>query len=150
MMHDIPNTIKDFDDVFNKAMKYTTTNMDELLKNIGKNNLLYPPFNAIKVTDNSYVLEIAVAGFTRSELEVTLDENNGVQFLRVSGKKREGGPGHPEVYLWQGIANRSFTKEFVLGTYVEIGDVRLESGMLVIELKTKLPLTSGSKKIAIK
>lgn len=87
---------------------------------------LYPPHNVVK-TDEGYSIEIAVAGFQRSEIEVTQDEYGVV----VKGLKDHKVTPN---YVYQGIAHRQFKKTFPLAPHIKVTDVTLEDGMLYIDL----------------
>jgi molecular chaperone IbpA len=117
--------------------------LDEI-KNVQKNLPSYPPYNIRKVKENTYIIEMAVAGFTRSDLEVTLDGNK----LVVRGHAQDGH--EEESYLFKGIANRNFTRTFTLADKIEIKDAEIVNGMLKIWLENLVNTQNNLKKIAIK
>ncbi len=104
----------------------------------------YPPFNLERVADDRYRITLAVAGFTRDEIDITAQQN----LLLVTGRKDEKA-GSPN-FLHIGIANRSFERRFELADFVFVEDARLNDGLLVIDLVREVPETMKPKSIAIK
>jgi len=103
----------------------------------------YPPYNIKQVKDNKYVIEMAVAGFGKSDIEMTLDGNK----LVIKGATKDD----PETdYLYKGIANRSFERTFTLADKVEIKDAELVNGMLKVWLENMIKAQDAIKKITIK
>ena len=95
----------------------------------------YPPYNIRKVDENKYVIEMAVAGFAKSDIEVTLEGNK----LVVKGNTADNEVEVPENYIFKGIANRAFTRSFVLNDEVEVKDAEMINGMLKIALERLVP-----------
>ncbi len=104
----------------------------------------YPPFNLERIADDRYRITLAVAGFSRDEIEITAQQN----LLLVAGKKDDKAPGAN--FLHVGIANRSFERRFELADFVFVEDARLNDGLLVIELVREVPEAMKPKSIAIK
>lgn len=104
----------------------------------------YPPFNLERVADDRYRITLAVAGFTRDEIDITAQRN----LLLVAGKKDDKAQGAD--FLHVGIANRSFERRFELADFVFVEDARLSDGLLVIELVREVPEAMKPKTIAIK
>jgi molecular chaperone IbpA len=102
----------------------------------------YPPYNIRQVKDNKYVIEMAVAGFGKSDIEITMEDNKLV--IKGNAKDEEG------EYLYKGIANRGFNREFTLADKVEIKDAELVNGMLKVWLENIVKTQDAIKKIAIK
>lgn len=102
----------------------------------------YPPYNIIKVDDNSQRIEIAVAGFQRSEIEVELNNNE----LFITGKKVD----KEKVYIHHGISNKDFKHKFVLADTVHVTKVELVDGLLNIHLENIIPESKKPKKLEIK
>ena len=107
-------------------------------------NTGYPPYNIIRVDENEYQIELAVAGFSMMELSITQERND----LIVEGTPYEHEDDIP-LYLHKGIANRSFKRSFTLADYVEVKGATLELGILRIDLERKIPEALMPKKIAI-
>lgn len=101
----------------------------------------YPPYNLIKSGDD-YSLEVAVAGFSREDLDITVQDN----VLRIEGKKS----GDETQYVHKGIAARNFKHEFLLGEYVEVTSAFLDNGILHVDLARELPEEKKPKTIKIK
>jgi molecular chaperone IbpA len=103
----------------------------------------YPPYNIKQVKDNKYVIEMAVAGFARTDIEMTLDGNK----LVIKGASKDD----PETeYVYKGIANRNFERSFTLADKVEIKDAELVNGMLKVWLESIVKTQDAIKKIQIK
>lgn len=102
----------------------------------------YPPYNIYRKTENINVLEMAVAGFAKEDLEVTIHEGE----LIISGSKQE----KAEVeYLHMGLAFRKFKKIFTLTPEVKANTVTLKDGILRIELEQVAPEKLQPKKLEI-
>lgn len=130
-----------FDEQINKLAKLHT----DITKNIPN----YPPYNIKKVDENRYVIEIAVAGFSKQELDVEINE--GV--LTVKGNSTIGSEttdGDNVNYLWKGISDRAFTRNFTLADSVEIKNAEYFNGLLKIWLERLIPEAKKAKKISIK
>lgn len=123
-----------FDDQFNRIAKMH----DELTKNIPN----YPPYNILKVDDNKYVIELAVAGFAKSDIEITLEDNKVI--IKGNTNEEEG------TFLWKGIANRAFTRTFAIDDQIEIKDAAILNGMLKIALERIIPEHKKPRKIELK
>ena len=111
-------------------------------------NIKYPPHNILKKDDNEdqYILQLAVAGFTRECLTVSVEGG----LLTVTGNLTPtfGPEGFSELY--KGIATRDFERSWKLGEYVEVTEVTLKDGMLTIDLERKVPDAQKARKIDIK
>jgi len=108
----------------------------------------YPPYNIRKVEDNKYVIEMAVAGFTKQDIELTLEDN---KLLIKGSTKLESNPkdGDGASYLYKGIADRSFSRAFTLADNVEIHNAELMNGMLKVWLEHLIPESKKPRKIEI-
>ena len=104
----------------------------------------YPPFNLERLAEDRYRITVAVAGFSRDEIEITAQQN----LLLVAGKKADSQDNNQFLHL--GIANRSFERRFELADFVFVEDARLNDGLLVIDLVRKVPEAMKPKTIAIK
>lgn len=124
-----------FDEQFNKMAKLH----DEVTKNIPN----YPPYNIKKVAENKYTIELAVAGFAKQDIELEFVDNK----LIVTGKASDDSDN--DTFLWKGIANRAFTRTFVLDDQVEIQNAEMLNGMLKIFLERIIPEHKKPKKIEI-
>lgn len=119
-----------FDSIFDK--------MNEFTKQMPTG---FPPYNIRKIDDNKYVIELAVAGFAKSDLEIELDGD----VLKISGKATEDTEG----YLYKGISARNFVRTFNIADNVEIKDAMLVNGMLKVFLDA-ITTSKTVKKIEVK
>lgn len=104
----------------------------------------YPPYNIKQISDNKYVIEMAVAGFAKQDIEITLEGNK----LVVKGNAQDEDA--PESFVFKGIANRNFTREFTIADKVEIENAELANGMLKIGLANMVKVQDAIKKIPLK
>ncbi|KOF12605.1 molecular chaperone Hsp20 [Ensifer adhaerens] len=115
----------------------------DLLENASLNADNGPPYNIVKLGEETYRIAIVVAGFAEDELTITHEAN----MLVVNGAKRE----NEEVqYLHQGLALRPFARRFELADHVIVEGAKLENGLLVIDLKKEIPEEMKPRRIAIK
>jgi molecular chaperone IbpA len=89
---------------------------------------------------------MAVAGFAKSDIEVTLEGNK----LVIKGSAQENDINEEENFLFKGIANRNFTRAFTLADKIEIGQAEMVNGMLRVWLESLVQTQDTIKKIAIK
>lgn len=92
----------------------------------------FPPFNIARLTDTSYAISLALAGFAPDEIEITTEEN----VLTVSGKKADE---DKTDYIHRGIAARSFDRKFTLAQFLEVRDAKFEHGVLTIVIDRVVP-----------
>ncbi len=102
----------------------------------------YPPYNVKKVNDDHFVMEFAVAGFSRGELDLSVERG----ILTIKGEKL----GKDDEYIYKGIATRKFIRSFSLPEYFEITDASAFDGILYIDLKRNMPEELKPKQIEIK
>ena len=103
----------------------------------------YPPFNVEQVDEDSFRIELAVAGFSQDDLSIEFKQNS----LVVTGSRK---PTETQRnYLHRGIAERSFERRFGLADHVRVAGARLENGMLSIDLVRELPEIMKPRKIEI-
>lgn len=102
----------------------------------------YPPYNIAKVDDDHYVIEIAVAGFIESELDVEVKD--GVLF--VEGKKEDD---DQTEYLHKGISARQFKRSFTLSDTIVVKGAAYNNGILTIDLENVIPEEKKPRKIKI-
>jgi molecular chaperone IbpA len=102
----------------------------------------FPPHNSVKVTDNNYVVELAVAGFSKDEIDIQLDDGN----LIIKGEKKDK---EGIEYVYRGIATRSFTKKIRLMETIEVRGAEFKDGILRIGLENIIPDHKKPRKIQI-
>ncbi len=103
----------------------------------------YPPYNIEKTAEDSYRLTMAVAGFSQSELDITVHENA----LIIAGKAQhedENGS-----YLHRGIARRAFERRFSLADHLKVSGARLDNGLLHVDLVREVPEAMKPRQIKI-
>jgi len=101
----------------------------------------YPPYNIIKTGDETQELEIALAGFTREEIEVATER--GV--LSVSA----GGGQDDREYVHKGLAKRSFARNWQLSDDTVVDGVSYNNGLLTVKLRKELPEAQRKKVLDI-
>jgi molecular chaperone IbpA len=102
----------------------------------------YPPYNIVKTDENTYLIELAVAGFGPDDVDI--EHHDGV--LSISGKVESTSD---DSYIYKGIANRSFERRFTLADTVEVEGVDLHQGILTVRLKNVIPEEKKPRKIPI-
>lgn len=107
----------------------------------------YPPHNIVKYNDNVYAIEIAVAGFLKEEINVSVDQDQ----LTITGKKDRPNVDTDQIeYLHRGLATRDFEQVFTLAEYMEVVGAKVENGMLQIDIKRVIPDALKPRNIEIK
>jgi molecular chaperone IbpA len=134
---DIPQIHKfgiGFDNMFDELMRVTAQ----------QTNSNYPPHNVIKTGEDTVTIEVAVAGFTEGEIDISLDKH----VLTVSGsRKREDDAEHE--YLHRGISSRDFRQSFTLAEHVKVNSASVKDGILRVYLEREIPEEARPKSIAI-
>jgi molecular chaperone IbpA len=148
-----PRTIyKDFDRFFvgfEPLVKRIAAASEQTLKAASN----YPPYNIKKIDEHKYIIELAVAGFARQDIDIELADSK----LTIKGNTHAGEPAEqdskgewtwPEV-IYQGLAQRPFTRTFNLADNVEIRGASLLNGILKISLEAVIPEHKKPRKIEI-
>ena len=104
----------------------------------------YPPFDIEKLSDDSYRITIAVAGFRRDEIDIIAQQN----MLIISGRRSEN-RSRDGNFLHVGIATRAFERRFELADFVRVTSAELRDGLLAIELVREIPEAMKPRKIDI-
>ena len=135
-MHDLINLNKfltksiGFEDVFNRFFELQDFNGG------------HPFYNIKRIKDYKYVLEMALAGYKKSEVKV--DVTDGVLSIKGNTGKEA------DEYVHRGISKRSFAKQLQLSEYVECKGAKLEDGMLKVDLEYNPPENKRPKTIEVK
>ena len=103
----------------------------------------YPPYNLVKIDEDTYKLSLAIAGFSKSEVEVSVDNGS----LVIKGEKTEDAS---HEVLHKGIAARKFTRTFALGEYMEVDRAEMADGILDVFVERNIPEEKKPKTIKIK
>lgn len=112
---------------------------------LAANTTNYPPYNIVRVAEDQYQIEIAVAGFVLEEVDVSVDQNK----LTIRGeRKREDDASHE--YLHRGLAMRDFEHSFTLADHIVVNDASIKDGILVIRLERQVPEALKPRRIAIR
>lgn len=106
----------------------------------------YPPHNIVKYSDTSYAIEVAVAGFTKEEIEVEVDQDQ----LTIRGVMNRPNKDVGIEYLHRGLAARDFEQTFTLAEYMEVVGAKVDNGMLQIDIKRVVPDALKPRTIEIK
>jgi len=122
----------------------TVKRLSELANNTLK-TVNYPPYDIVKVDDNKYVIEMAVAGFGKQNIAIELVDGK----LIVAGKLDSDEKNLANI-LYKGIANRSFHRAFTLADTVEVEGAELVNGILKIWLENIIPDHKKPRKVEIK
>ena len=105
----------------------------------------YPPYNISKIDDNNYLIEMALAGFNKSNIEIELANGE----LTVKSKKTDSSDKDANL-IHQGISHRSFVRKFTLSDEIVVKNAEMKDGMLVIKLEKFIPENKKPKLINIK
>ncbi len=135
-------------DPFSFAKQFNTTiGFEPILKRLAEMSEgmpkipTYPPYNIKKLDENKYVIEMAVAGFGKQDLELELQDGTLTIKGNISTEDAD--------YIYKGIAERAFTRQFTLADTVEVKNADLINGMLKIWLERFIPEEKKPKKISI-
>ena len=112
------------------------------LKEITDTKPSYPPYDIVSLKDDVNLLNVAVAGFTRDEITVTVQES----VLTIEGRQSDKQRGE---VVYQGIATRDFKLNLAVAEFWEVTDAKLENGMLTVQFNRELPEEKKPKVIDI-
>ena len=104
----------------------------------------YPPHNIVKYSETEYGIEVAVAGFSKEEITVEVDQDQ----LMITGKKESVTEGVE--YLHRGLAARDFEQSFTLAEYMEVRGAEVKDGMLKIDIQRIIPEALKPRQIEVK
>jgi molecular chaperone IbpA len=146
------HSFKDFDRFF-VGFDKVAEKMANIADQTAKLATNYPPYNIKKIDENKYIIEMAVAGFGKQDLEIEIADDK----LIIKGNVHSGEPAEQDskgewtwpVVLHQGLAMRPFTRTFSLADNVEIRGASLLNGILKIALEAIIPEHKKPKKIDI-
>ena len=131
-------------DTLHKFLAQSSIGFNDAFKALASQRpVAYPPYNIKKVNDNKYVIEVAVAGFAKTDIEVNMKGNE----LVIKGSTSDD---PTDTFVYKGIAARNFMHKFALSDSVEIKDAELVNGMLKVWLENVSKAQDYIKKIAIK
>ena len=104
----------------------------------------YPPYNVLKHDDNSFEIEVAVAGFDREDVSIEVDQS----LLIIKGQRPK--EDDTSKYVYRGLAARDFERTFTLAEHIIVGDAELTNGILSVKLTREVPEALKPRMIAIK
>ena len=108
---------------------------DEMERRFANQVSNYPPHNIIRTGDNTYAIEVAVAGFAKTEIAVTLEDNE----LTIKGEKVEADETLETQYLYRGLASRNFARVFPLAEHIKVQGAEIKDGILTVKLERIVP-----------
>jgi molecular chaperone IbpA len=117
---------------------------DRIINQIDTSASNYPPYDIIRIDENTYEIRLAVAGFRPGDINVEYHEGH----LTVTGQKNSDHKSTAE-YLHHGISNRNFVRTFTLADYVEVKQAVCRDGILIVRLEREIPESQRPKSIAI-
>lgn len=104
----------------------------------------YPRYNVVRVGKNGYRVEVAVPGWDKDDIEITLHKNE----LKIEGTHKqvveEG-----ESYLYKGLSGKTFTRVFKVGNNIELETAYMKNGLLCVDLVENVPEEDKPKRIEI-
>jgi HSP20 family molecular chaperone IbpA len=119
---------------FNSPFLLGFDQLEQVLDNVSKNaGEGYPPYNIEQLDEATIRISVAVAGFSRSDLNISLESNQ----LIIRGKQQDDSD--RKTYLHRGIAARQFVRKFVLADGMEVKDAHMENGLLHVDLERPEP-----------
>lgn len=127
-----------FDSIFDE--------FDRMLESTERYSPNYPPYNIKRVNDTDYRIEVALAGYSKEDIEVELKDNA----LTVRNKTKEqtiDEKGNGVIH--KGISTRQFERAFTISEDIKVRDAELKNGLLTIDLKRIIPEEKKSRLIEI-
>lgn len=109
------------------------------------NNGSYPPYNIIATGSDTYIIELAIAGFGQDDIKVTAQNGK----LTITGEKSEAEDDEGPNYIHHGISARRFVRDFQLADYVEVQSAVVKDGILTVHLERIIPDALKPKQIEV-
>jgi molecular chaperone IbpA len=131
----------DFTPLFRTAIGFDR--LARLADTVPQDAVSYPPYNIEKIGDDSYRLQLAVAGFSAEDIDLTAKDNALIVAGRVAEESSKG------EFLHRGIAARAFTRRFVLADHMVVESADIANGLLNISIRRVVPEALKPRKIAI-
>jgi molecular chaperone IbpA len=132
----LTHTTLGFEKFFDDVEKLLSTDIQKTVSN-------FPPHNIVKLDDNRYLVELAVAGFSRDDIEISVEDNT----LMIRGEKKD--KDESITYIHRGIGTRSFTKSLTIADTVEVRGAEFKDGILRVALENVIPEHKKPRKIEI-
>lgn len=136
----------DFSPLLRSSIGFENLNrLLDIATRAAEGDVSFPPYNIEKLGEDRYRITMAVAGFARDELDITVQENT----LIVTGKAAEEAQSAERVFLHRGIAKRAFERRFQLADVIKVTGASFENGLLNIDLQREVPEHKKPRKVAI-
>ena len=118
-----------------------------MLESTERHNSDYPPYNIHRINENNYKIEVALAGYSKDDIELELKENNLTVRNRLKEKVvNEEGNG----VIHKGISTRQFERSFTISEDIKVKNAELLNGLLNIDLERIIPEEKKARLIEIK
>lgn len=153
----VPHEMEKFVKQINRELIGAERHFNRYFSDSPLNSSNYPPYNLEKFGDDHYRITVAIAGFSKENIDITVEND----LLTIDGKSPMSSTTVPQTvaehdimvdtdFLYRGIANRDFKLRFTLADYVEVKEARFENGLLCLELLREVPESMKPKTIEIK
>ena len=126
-----------FDRIFDNLSRYASDNVT---------STGFPPYNIRKEGDYNYVIEMALAGFGKKDIEVEVADGT----LSVRSVKENSEDDTKEIPVYRGISYRRFERKFTMADDIVVNDAKLENGMLTVDLERVVPEEKKPRLISVK
>jgi len=133
-----------FDDIFNHFESMFDEDYYTLTQNIGSN---YPPYNIVRSGENQYDIEIALAGFNKDDINVTVEDRLLTVETKNTDEKTTANQSNEVIH--RGISQRYFKKSFTVASDVEVKNAQLKDGLLKISMERVIPEDKKPRTIEI-
>lgn len=101
----------------------------------------YPHYNIKKLNDNKWIIELAIAGFDKDNINIEVKDS----IMTISGELESS-----DEYIYKGISSKKFSKSFTLAEYTEVESAEMKNGILSISLEKNIPEDKKPQKVKIK
>jgi molecular chaperone IbpA len=132
----LTHTTLGFEKFFDDVEKLLSTDVQKTVSN-------FPPHNIVKLDDNRYLVELAIAGFSKDDIDISVEDNT----LMIRGEKKD--KDESVTYIHRGIGTRSFTKSLTIADTVEVRGAEFKDGILRVALENIIPESKKPRKIEI-
>lgn len=145
------NSLYDFSPLYRSFVGLDRmANMIDAASQSATNGGSYPPYNVVRLSEDAYRIELAVAGFDEADLEIESKQNLlTVTGLTEAAETNDNESEDPPLYLHRGIAERGFQRRFQLADHVIVKGASLKNGLLSIALERELPEALKPRTITI-
>jgi molecular chaperone IbpA len=133
-----------FDNIFDHFERM----FDDDFFNVGVPTVNYPPYNIVKTGDNQYDVELALAGFSKDDINV--EYADGMLTIRSKDKKQSEEKDESGNTIYKGISKRYFSKSFSIADDVEVKGAELKDGLLKVSMERIVPEGKKARQIEIK